>query len=444
MVVEMRQMIMGRRSFVFHRNATFLSLLIGYAGYYLCRQNLSVAFIPMNQSLGLTTAQFGWLSSFGTLAYTIGKVTTGSVADSPSGGKKLFLLGMVGAVAASLIFSLGTGIAFFLGVWALNRFFQSMGWGGLVNVMSRWFSHDSYGTAMGFMSISYQFGGVIASLFAGFLLSVGFGWKGLFVVPALALAGIAVVTWVTMENHPHDVGHSLPHADDPESVSGELATETVSDTVTETELSYFSRFKTLLSNKMFLMMAALSLVLTFLRECFNVWMPAYFSQLGASSSAAAFKSAIFPLLGCAGTLLSGWFSDRYLKGRRAPMMCALMAGLVLALVALSQNNSIASSLGKNPQTTAAVLVGFVGFFLLGAYSFVGGVVALDFGGRNTSGTAAGLLDGAGYLGATLSGIGIAELVLHRGWNVTFAFMAGLTVLGIALTFTLWHVRPVQS
>ena len=81
-------------------------------------------------------------------------------------------------------------------------------------------------------------------------------------------------------------------------------------------------------------MLALSFILTLLRECFNTWMPAYFSDMGASASTAAFKSAVFPLLGCLGTLFAGWFSDRYLSGRRGPVMAGLMVFLVGALLAL--------------------------------------------------------------------------------------------------------------
>src|SRR5690242_17118445 len=106
-------------SFAYYRNATFVSLLVGYAGYYLCRQNLSAAFTPMKVSLGMDTVQFGWITSFGTLMYAVGKITTGSLADSKSGGRKIFFLGLYGSALLSIFFSLGSGIAFFLGIWGL-------------------------------------------------------------------------------------------------------------------------------------------------------------------------------------------------------------------------------------------------------------------------------------------------------------------------------------
>lgn len=421
------------RSFSFYRNTTFISLLIGYAGYYLCRQNLSVAYGPMKDSLGLDPIAFGTISSIGTLMYAVGKITTGALADQ-RGGRAIFYLGLAGSVVASLIFGFGAGIGFFIALWSMNRFFQSMGWGGLVNVMSRWFPKSTYGTAMGVMSLNYQFGGVVASLFAGMLLSFGLGWQSLFFVPALTLAAIGIVSVPFLKNSPKDVGHELPTDPDSQTASASVAAEDLG-------LTYWSRFRLILSDRMFLVMCALSFVLTLLRECFNTWMPAYFTEMGAKASTAAFKSAVFPLLGCAGTIFAGWFSDRYLQGRRGPVMGVLMVGLAISLLGLGNLEAVAAWASVDKSTAALLLVGLSGFLLLGPYSLVAGVVALDFGGRKTAGTAAGLLDGVGYVGATLAGYGVASVVVARGWAYAYSIMSGLTLVGVLLCAFLWKVRP---
>ncbi|MBI3544941.1 MAG: MFS transporter, partial [Deltaproteobacteria bacterium] len=311
------------RSFDFHRTTTFVGLLIGYAGYYLCRQNFAAAYPAMKDLVHMDKATFGQISSFGTLMYAFGKVTTGAAADT-IGGRIVFFIGLVGSVLLSLLFGMGSGIGFFFVVWGAQRFFQSMGWGGLVNVMSRWFSSRQYGTAMGVMSINYQFGGVLATVFAGYLLSLGFGWRALFFIPALVLAAIGVVGWFLIKGCPTDVGHELRHDDAAGPAAGSVH-------ASDANLSYLARFKLVLSDPAFLVMCALSFIITLLRECFNTWMPAYFSDMGASASMAAFKSAVFPLMGCVGTLFAGWFSDKYLQGRRGPMMASLMVVLVALL-----------------------------------------------------------------------------------------------------------------
>lgn len=423
--------------FAFHRNTTFVTLLIGYAGYYLCRQNLSAAILPMEKELGVTAAQFGWISSIGTAAYALGKVFTGSLADHHGSGKRVFYVGLIGSAVACWLFGLGSGLAAFALFWAINRAFQSMGWGGLVNVMAHWFPRRSYGTAMGWMSMSYQFGSVLASLFAGMILSFGFGWKALFWIPGGTLLLIGALGYPWLKASPEAAGlEPLP-------VEAVASTSMAPEEEEEKKLGYWHRYGVLLTDRGFLAMLGLSFLLTMLRECFNLWMPLYFAKLGAQASVAVFKSAIFPLLGCAGTLFAGWFSDRYLGGRRAPVMAALMLGLIASLLALASGDAAsawaARALGPwfTPSNTAAVLVGLTGFFLLGPYSLVGGVVAIDFGGRKTPGTAAGLLDGAGYLGAVASGIGVATLLADGDWGRVYLILASLSVLGLGIAVWLW-------
>jgi OPA family glycerol-3-phosphate transporter-like MFS transporter len=431
------------KTFNFYRNTTFVSLMAGYAGYYLCRQNLGVAYGPMKDSLGIDAIQFGWISSIGTLTYAIGKVSVGSLADSNFGGRTLFFLGLFASALFCLAFGFGQGLGFFLVTWAINRFFQSMGWSGLVNVMSKWFSRKTYGTAMGFMSISYQFGAALASLYAGMILSMGGDWRALFTIPALTLILLGLLILPFLKQSPESVGLSLKEDQIPKQ-----STATKSGpTLPSEDLNYIGRFALLLSNRAFVAMLGLSFILTFLRECFNIWMPAYFSEMGEKANIAAFKSTIFPFLGCIGTMMGGWISDRFFSGRRSPVMATLMILLIFCLVGLGNLNSLSHwsqiHLGNwfSRSNVAAILVGACGFFLLGSYSFVGGVVALDFGGKKTAGTASGLLDGFGYLGATLAGIGVANVVILSGWSFTFLIMAGCVFVGILFCIYLWNISP---
>jgi OPA family glycerol-3-phosphate transporter-like MFS transporter len=435
-----------KRPFLFYRNATFVALLAGYMGYYLCRQNFSVAYAPMHRELGIDLVTFGSISSLGTFVYALGKFGSGPLADK-RGGRAVFFIGLLGSAFASLLFGLAGmwgGAVCLFALWGANRCFQSLGWGSLVNILAQWFSKREYGTAMGVMSISYQFGAVVASLFAGALLSLGSGWRGLFVIPALTLVVVGLVIRPFVLGSPAEAGYPLL-ASEP---SPDAAPAADAEPGTEEEAGYLARFSRVLANPMFLLMCGLSFILTFLRECFSLWMPAYFSQMGAAANVAAFQSAVFPLLGCAGTLLSGWYSDRILGGNRVPIITAMLGGLLVTLLGLTFSEQVAQftqahlgpAFGRG--MVATTLVGFCGFFLFGPYSMVGGgVVALDFGGRATAATAAGLLDSAGYLAATLSGFGVARLVTASGWTFTFGAMAGLVAAAIVLCLPAFRSSP---
>src|SRR5262249_14310150 len=153
-------------------------------------------------------------------------------------------------------------------------------------------------------------------------------------------------------------------------------------------------------------------------ETFNLWTPTYLVQsTGMTAADAAGASALFPLLGGVSVLLCGFLSDRLGRGGRAGLM---LGGLALAGVA-----PLSAGLGAGPatRTSALVLVGAVAFLILGPYSFLTGAISLDFGGKEGSGTACGLIDGVGYLGGVISGGGMAQISGRYGWSGAFVLLA---------------------
>src|SRR5215469_4574218 len=137
------------------RTVTVALLMLGYAGYYLCRSDLSVAMPLLTAELtahGISPAdarvRLGGIASLGVLMYAIGKFPAGWLIDL-LGGRTGFLVGMTGAIVCTLLFGLGGGLPVFTLAWMGNRLLQSTGWSGMVKIASRWFSYSTYGTAMG-------------------------------------------------------------------------------------------------------------------------------------------------------------------------------------------------------------------------------------------------------------------------------------------------------
>jgi sugar phosphate permease len=85
-----------------------------------------------------------------------------------------------------------------------------------------------------------------------------------------------------------------------------------------------------------------------------------------------------------------------------------------------------------------ILVTLVGFLLLGPYSYLAGAMSLDFGGTRGSATAAGIIDGVGYLAGWLSGDTVARVTVAYGWRNAFfalavaAFLTALVALVLAV------------
>lgn len=403
---------------------TIALLAVGYSAYYFCRSDYSVALpliIAEQVSRGVSAhaaeVRLGSIASFGVLAYAIGKIPAGALADR-FGGRGNFLGGMAGSILFTLLFMAGGGFPLFTLAWVGNRLVQTMGWAGIVKITSRWFSYSIYGTVMAILSLSYLFGDAISREAMSLLLAAGMGWRGLFITGAVILAVLLVLNFFFLKESPTDCG-LLPAEENPKN----LFARSAGDEEAETDRSSLAIFRRLFSSYAFWLVCILSLGATLLRETFNLWTPTYFTQFAHMTSAqAASGSAVFPLFGGISVLLAGWLSDFFGKFGRAIIT---FAGLLLAACALL-------GLASLPQHTRPVypliLVGVVAFLLIGPYSYLSGAMSLDFGGKNGGATASGVVDSAGYLAGVFSGNGMAWVAVEHGWHAFFLLLAIVAVL----------------
>lgn len=406
---------------------TAASLFVGYSAYYLCRSNLAVAaplLIREFGGRGLNKEVLGQLASVGVLFYAAGKVVNGILGDF-LGGKKVFLLGMVGSVVATVAFGLGQGVAVFFAAWAANRLVQSMGWAGLVNTTANWFSYRSYGKIMGLLSLSYLVGDIAAKLLLGQLLAQGLGWRGLFLAAAAVLAAMALVNGFSLKSRPESVGLPAP----PVRPDGLFAGPTAAPASLGALLGPYFR------SPAFRLMLVLSFGLTALREAFSFWVPTYLVEAAhMSAGAAARYSALYSLCGVASILGAGYLSDGWLRGRRGGLLLAGSAALVPVLLMARPTGGSAGPL---------VLISLVGLLLLGPYSFLAGAMSLDAGGRQGAATASGLVDAVGYVGGTGALWLTGALAERQGWGPAFLALALLAAgtAGTALVFYRTQEQP---
>lgn len=409
--------------------STLIGLFAGYSGYYLCRSNLAVVLpllIREFKSQGLDKEVLGEIASLGLVCYAVGKAVNGLVGDM-IGGKKIFILGMLGSVVATVLFGLSWSVAVFWIAWAANRLIQSMGWGGLVKVTVNWFSYRSYGKVMGWLSLSYLFGDIIAKLVLGQLLNVGVGWRGIFMVSALVLAVLAVLEMRWLRESPEQVGLAAPEQN-PAQLFKDQEISGPAPKLTELLLPYVKSFP-------FILLLLLSFGFTALRESFNFWIPTYLYEAGNLSEGNASQfSALFPFFGMISILGAGYLSDTLLAGKRGLIL--LLACLALGLILLTMSGRISGAY------TPLLLISLCGLLLLGPYSFLAGAMSLDFGGRKGSATAAGLVDAIGYLGGTVAIWMTGRVAERSGWKSAFLILSAIAFLTavVALVFYLNQER----
>ncbi len=349
------------------------------------------------------------------------------------GGKRIFLLGMLGAILSNILFTRMSDLTMFIFVWCICRYFLSMGWGGIVKIVGSEFPPQQNGTVMGIVSISFQIGGVISALFSGLLIAMGMGWRELFIYPAIVLTFIMLVSWIMLKEDSADRSsvHQLSIADQVKKKSNQ--TENI--------------FIFLLKIPIFKQMLIFAFFTTFLRSVFLFWIPKFLVDIGMQEGAAILSSSVFPLLGCIGTIALGWYTDRHIKnGDRAQAMWILLLGLVVCLGAIAILISGAHYNGF----LIVTLLGLSGFFLLGPYSMSAGCLALDIAGAKYVATAAGIVDGLGYFGGAIAVWMTGQLSDKLGWGQVFWILCALSVLStltavwMSYTFSQIHRRRCST
>jgi OPA family glycerol-3-phosphate transporter-like MFS transporter len=398
------------------KTVVLFALFAAYASFYLCRANVDASLPLLAMEYGYDKEQLGRLSSIAIAGYAVGKVTLGPLGDVV-GGRRLILLAVLGSVVACLGFGLSSSLAVLATFAAVNRWFQSAGWAGVVHVSVREFAKERHGTFMGGVSTSYEVGNVVTLLLCGLLVRWGLGWRALFVVNPILFLAIGLATTKVLERATaRDVETAAPIVSAPrESVAGRVAW--------------------LAGRRSFWIALGLSFLLTFVRMGFLTWTPTFLVELaaqrGETASGAILKSAVFPAMGVAGALLAGRASDRFGPGRRAPVIAASLVVVVVAVLLIAHG-------GFTGTAPILVLIAVSGLFLLGPYSLVGGVTALDVGTARASSTAAGLIDAAGYVGASLVGVVLGTLAQRRGWPAAFDALAFVT-LAAAVVAAAWGI-----
>ncbi len=404
--------------------ATVALMVAGYAGYYLCRSNLSVC-IPLirddllRQGYDAHTAEkrLGLVVSIGVLTYAIGKFFAGGLADF-QGGRRNYLGGMIGSIGFTILFALGGSIPLFTLAIIGSRFVQSFGWAGMIKITSRWFPHSSYGRVMAFISLSFLFGDALARKFMSYLLGAGCTWQQVFFACAGTMFVLLLINLVFLKETPRQIGEPEP-ASRCDSIFGEQGNDPVPAGVWALLVPLFRCW-------VFWYVCMLSLGLTLLRETFNTWIPTYFNEsLGMSYSEAAGKSALFPFLGGISVLLAGFLSDRLGRTSRAVIIIICLFLITVALATLALHDFGGSTLWP------VTIVTLIGFLLIGPYSYLAGAIALDLGGKQGASTVSGFVDGIGYLGGIMAGDSMARIVVSYGWKGAFLVLAVVAIFSTA-------------
>src|SRR6185295_15109298 len=188
----------------------FAGIFIGYAGYYLVRNNLALA-IPdlLAEHPEYSKAELGTALTALSIAYGVSKFLMGSISDR-SNPKYFLPLGLLlsSMIMATfgLVDALYASLAAIIAIMAVNGWVQGMGWPPCGKLMVHWFSTRERGLTVSTWNTAHNVGGALIANLALAGVTLFGDWGAKFYFNALIAAAIAIGVFFLLEDTPQSKG----------------------------------------------------------------------------------------------------------------------------------------------------------------------------------------------------------------------------------------------
>jgi OPA family glycerol-3-phosphate transporter-like MFS transporter/OPA family sugar phosphate sensor protein UhpC-like MFS transporter len=349
-----------------------------------------------------------------------------AICFSPSLNGFVNVLDTDGKATMTLVYIIGS-------LWVLNGYVHGMGFPPCASLMAHWFRPSELATKQSIWNASHSIGAGIVVAMCGALLSA-FGmsaWNLCFAIPgAIALVG-CVLLLVGLRDTPSSVG--LPEIEDLEKEESGIKVETRKEEELKGEAYNKFLSKMVFKNPIIWILALTNFCVYVIRFTILDWGTSFLTQykgfdIALSSSIVASSELIG---GVAGTLIAGWFTDKYLKSK-AQRTCLI--GVVGATVCFL-------GFWQMPNTVhwfiSAFLICMSGFFIYAPQALLG-VAASQQATKRVCATANGILGIFGYAATTVAGIGFGFIADKFGWNSVFIVAIIFGIIGSLVIATIWN------
>lgn len=203
-------------------------------------------------------------------------------------------------------------------------------------------------------------------------------------------------------------------------------------------------------NKILWLIALANAFVYLVRYGISDWAPIYLQEMNimdATQSNLAFS--LHNYAGVPGTIICGWISAKFFKGRCAPANIIYMVLVVLGILLYWKASVVAQAyvgtFGGDPAFVCRTIVYFalceIGFCIYGPVALIG-IQALNLVPKNAAGTAAGFVGLFGYL---LGDAILAKIIMgavannaSMGWSATFWMFIIASLLAIVFCATTWR------
>ncbi|MEN0657889.1 MFS transporter [Caldifermentibacillus hisashii] len=415
------------RTYKKFRTQSLAGVFLGYAAYYIVRNNFALSTPYLQEQLHLSATKIGLLSSCMLITYGVSKGVMSSLADKAD-PKRYMALGLLLCALVNIMMGFSTSFWLFAGLVVLLGLFQGMGVGPSFITMANWFPKKERGTVGAIWNVSHNIGGGIVAPIVG----VGFAMFGnqhwqiaSYQVPAAVAIVVAIIVLALVKGSP--VNEGLP----------ELSTlyEEEKNTIVDKDkgeaapenMNSWQIFKNyVLTNKNAWYVSFVDVFVYMVRFGVITWLPIYLlSVKGFTKEQMSVAFLVFEWAAIPSTLLVGYLSDKLFKGYRMPPAIIAMFIILGCIFGYWQSTSL------HWITIFAATIGC----LIYIPQFLASVQTMEIVPSFAVGSAVGLRGFMSYilgasLGTTLFGV-MVDLV---GWSGGFYVLLAATVLCIVFCF----------
>lgn len=414
------------------RLLNWLPLGLTYMFLYMGRYNLTVAKSEFGALMDVS--DFSVIFAVGTVVYGVSFVINGPLTDK-YGGRRTIMISAVGAGLANL----GMGLVTLFGwtdnltvtfslLYAANMYFQSFGAVAIVKVNAPWFHVKERGTFGAIFGILISLG-VYFAYDVGRIIVDNLPLQWVFLIPALMLGVFTVLDYLWVRDSPADAGlKDFDLGDARQANDGQ-------------RMSVWQVFKLMFSQRVIMIIALIEFCSGFLRQSIMQYGYIYAKETGRAEDFVFANWGVF--LCCAGILggmVAGVISDKVFDSRRGPV-AAVLYGIMLVGGVVTLFTYETSLIGP--------MVVLMSMAVIGVHGMLSGTASMDFGGRQNTGVAVGIIDGFVYLGtATMALINSfvlpsaksAEAAVASNWEPLFVSMIPVALIGLVLATRVWNSR----
>lgn len=395
---------------------TILSLIwLAWLLSFLDRMVMSVSLPFIGRDLNLDTTEQGLIISAFFVGYAAFQIPGGFLADK-FGARKIMAIG----IAWWSIFTSLTGMVFTLPLLLAVRFLFGIGEGCFPSaswkMISTYFPSKERGRATAIQSTVNTLGPALAVIVAASIIGA-FGWHMVFIVLGIPGLLIAAAIYFFTRDNPKD-HPSITKAD-----LDELAADG-SDVASQGEPV---PFREIAKMPVLWQMAAIWFLFDITFWGFSTWLPSYLITVREFSLAKTGVMAAIPFLfGACGTLLGGYFSDKFKPQRKL----LYVSTSVVAAAFLYMTFTVVSA------DMAVVYQCISALFMFFAMAMFWGIL-MDTIPSKIMGRASGIVNFGGQMAGVVSAPIMGFLIKSSGgsYNSAFIFMIVALLASAVVTLT---------